>query len=143
MRATFYVPFSWLQENWKDIHQAFHVNVKRIGGADRDARRLSRYIVAQYCGGQSALVRLSQSGMAVPLSRMREALYRTLKHHPERYRQGGRLMLPGQPVEEFSKLFNTAFWLTFRSAWDSLVKSNGCEAFGIQFVWWNGELQEV
>ena len=41
-RASFYIPFEWLQAAWKDIHGAFHVNVKRIGGEDRDARRLSR-----------------------------------------------------------------------------------------------------
>jgi len=65
-RASFYIPFDWLQAQWKRIHGAFHVNVKRIGEADRDARRLSRYIVAQYCGGQNALVRLSQSRLPYP-----------------------------------------------------------------------------
>lgn len=63
-RASFYVPFPWLQNSWSSLHGAFHVNVERIGGADRDARALSRYIVAQYCGGQGALVRISQSRAA-------------------------------------------------------------------------------
>ena len=84
-KASFYIPFDWLQKQWTGIHGAFHVRVNRMGGADRDARRLSRYIVAQYCGDQNALVRLSQSRMEVCLSRMREALYRTLKGLTERY----------------------------------------------------------
>ena len=33
-RASFYVPFPWLQDSWSSLHGAFHVNVKRIGGAD-------------------------------------------------------------------------------------------------------------
>ncbi len=53
-----------LQNSWSSLHGAYHVNVKRIGGADRDARALSRYIVAQYCGDQKALVRISQSRAA-------------------------------------------------------------------------------
>lgn len=64
-KASFFVPFPWLQKSWSSLHGAFHVNVKRIGGADRDARALSRYIVAQYCGDQKALVRISQSRAAV------------------------------------------------------------------------------
>jgi hypothetical protein len=77
-RSSFYIPFEWLQDAWSSLQGAFHVNVKRIGGADRDARRLSRYIVAQYCGDQNALVRLSQSRMDYPLARMRAALLRTV-----------------------------------------------------------------
>ena len=45
-KASFYIAFDWLQVQWKHIHGAFHVNVKRIGSSDTDARRLSRYIVA-------------------------------------------------------------------------------------------------
>jgi hypothetical protein len=141
-RASFYLPFEWLQEQWKEIHGAFHVNVKRIGGADKDARRLSRYIVAQYCGGQNALVRLSQSKMAISLSRMRDALLRTLKGTAERY-QYGQVLSQTLPPDQFSGAFNRLFWAEFRGAWDQLVRSRSCKAFGVQFAWWGGELQRV
>lgn len=146
-RASFYVPFIWLQDQWKGIHGAFHVNVKRIGGSDTDARRLSRYIVAQYCGGQDALVRLSQSVLAVSLTKMREALYRAVKGIPERYEQA-RMYKPRMfgtlhDVEKFGKLFGHIFWLEFRVAWDAMVRSRSCEAYGVQFVWCGGELHRV
>ena len=70
---SFFVPFRWLQETWKELHGAWHVNIKDVGRGDSDARRLSRYIVAQYCGGQVGLVRFSQSRCAVPLGAMRRA----------------------------------------------------------------------
>jgi len=145
-RASFYIPFDWLQEQWKGIHGAFHVNVKRIGTADGDARRLSRYIVAQYCGDQNGLVRLSQSRMAVSFARMREALLRTLRSLPERYEDGKRLSAEYRGEEswkEFSREFNRTLWAVFRNAWDALVRSRSCEAFGVQFAWWDGRLQRV
>jgi|SRR5579864_2104554 len=142
MRASFYVPFEWLQEQWKEIHGAFHVHVKRVEGSDGDARRLSRYIVAQYCGDQNGLVRFSASKLAYPLPRMREALLRTLKELPERYKQAGALLL-GQTPEEFYRIFQRTFWLEFRQAWDSMVRNRSCTAFGVQFVWWCEELQRV
>lgn len=142
MRASFYVPFEWLQEQWKGIHGAFHVNVKRIGGADRDARRLSRYIVAQYCGDQNALVRLSQSRAALPLARMREQLLRLLKALPERYEFGGELA-KSVPGEDFGKLFGKFLWSSFRRAWADLLRFRSCHAFGVQFVWFNGQIERV
>ena len=141
-KASFYVPFDWLQSSWNALHGAFHVNVKRIGGADKDARRLSRYIVAQYCGGQNALVRLSQSRMEYPFSKMRAQLLRKLKNLPERYRIGNEMQ---QSVgdEQMSTVFNQLLWLSFRTAWDDLVRGHSCEAFGVKFVWWDGKLQRV
>jgi hypothetical protein len=141
-RASFYVPFEWLQPAWTSLHGAFHVNVKRIGGADQDARRLSRYIVAQYCGDQNALVRLSQSRMAVPLTKMRAQLLRALKGLPERYEFGGKL-LQSVGSEEFSRAFNQFLWLAFRQAWDCLVRSRSCEAYGVTLVWVDGELRRL
>ena len=144
-KASFYIAFLWLQEQWKDIHGAFHVNVKRIGKADQDARRLSRYIVAQYCGGQNALVRLSQSRLAIPLSRMRGQLLRALKDLPERYEAG--TGVPRQEgmegVMEFSKDFNRLMWMTFRNAWAKMLRVRSCEAFGVQFMWLDGKVQRV
>jgi hypothetical protein len=139
-RASFYIPFEWLQASWTSLHGAFHVNVKRIGNEDRDARRLSRYIVAQYCGGQDALVRVSQSRMEYPLPRMREALRSVIKGLPERYEYGNR-NFQGMAYEEVSKASNQALWSTFRKAWNNLVRSRSCEVFGVTLVWWGGELR--
>jgi hypothetical protein len=140
--ASFYIPFDWLQAAWRDIHGAFHVNLKRIGAADRDAKRLSRYIVAQYCGGQNALVRVSQSRMPYPLSRMRAQLLGVLKGLPERYEEGGRLMV-GVSREQFSQAFNQVLWRTFKQAWEKLVRSRSCQAYGVTFVWTDGELRRL
>jgi hypothetical protein len=141
-RASFYVPFEWLQAAWRDIHGAFHVNVKRIGGKDRDARRLSRYIVAQYCGDQNALVRVSQSRMEFPLSRMRARLLSVLKGLPERYEFGHQIQ-EGLTQEQFTSMFSASLWMTFRHAWVDLVRSRSCEAFGVKLVWWDGDLRRA
>jgi hypothetical protein len=106
---SFYIPFEWLQASWNSLHGAFHVNVKRIGNEDRDARRLSRYIVAQYCGGLDALVRVSRSRMEYPLPRMREALRSVLKGLPERYEYGN-LHLQGMRFEEVGRASNQVLW---------------------------------
>lgn len=146
-RASFYIPFEWLQEEWKAIHGAFHVNIKRIGGADKDARKLSNYIVSQYCAGQNALVRLSQSRMPYPLSKMRQALLRGLRGLPERYfdRSIERKDFPeGKDGSiAFGKALGKWLWAVFRNSWDCLVRSRSCTAFGVQFAWWDGELRRV
>ncbi len=141
-RGTFYIPFAWLQDAWKAIHGAFHVNIKRIGSQDRDARRLSRYIVAQYCGDQNALVRLSQSRASIPLAKVRAELRRIVKGMPERYEAGQQLSL-AMSAEHFLPAFNQLTWMTFRRCWDELVRARMCEAFGVQLVWWDGRLQRV
>jgi hypothetical protein len=140
-RASFYVPFDWLQAQWKDIHGAFHVNVKRIGTRDKDARRLSRYIVAQYCGDQDGLVRMSQSKMPYPLRLMRASLLRELRNASERYElahEWGEM-----PLEEFTPRFNAWFWAMFRLAWDELVTKRYCTAFGVQLAWIDGRLERI
>lgn len=141
-KASFYIAFDWLQAQWKDIHGAFHVNVKRIGNSDGDARRLSRYIVAQYCGDQDGLVRLSQSRMAISLTRMRQALLRRLKDLPERFYVGSEI-LKDCPREELDRLAHKFFWSEFRAAWDQLVRGRSCIAFGVQFCWWDNKLERV
>ena len=144
-KASFYLAFEWLQAQWKDIHGAFHVNVKRIGNSDTDARRLSRYIVAQYCGDQDGLVRLSQSRMAIPLTRMRQALLRRLKDLPERFYVGSEMLkgLKDCSREELDRLIPKFFWNEFRAAWDQLVRGRSCRAFGVQFCWWDNKLERV
>jgi hypothetical protein len=170
-RASFYIPFDWLQPSWKSIHCAFHVNIKRIGADDRDARRLSRYIVAQYCGGQNALVRLSQSKAAVPLAAMRAELKRALKGLPERFEFGEKLReslggaqyypgtiqwvdghkrrvplpadTPPYKPSDFTRAFNQFFWIAFRQAWTELMRTRSCDVYGVKLVWANGELRRI
>lgn len=139
--ASFYIPFDWLQAAWKDIHGAFHVNVKRIGGSSKDARRLSRYLVSQYCGDQDALVRLSQSRPERPLGKMREALRRICRSIPERYEFAS--TLTHLPPAEFDVEFRRAVWKQFQAAWDSLVRVGSCEVFGAKFVWMGDRLERV
>lgn len=138
---SFYIPFDWLQESWKEIHGAFHVNVKRIGGSSTDSRRLSRYLVSQYCGGQNALVRVSQSKPEQPFTSMREALRREVRSMPERYEFGA--TLSHLSPDEFDIKFKKAVWGQFKTAWDSLVQTGACEVFGVRFVWFGGRLERL
>ncbi|MEI7431139.1 MAG: hypothetical protein WCL27_11850 [Betaproteobacteria bacterium] len=138
---SFYIPFEWLQDNWSDIHGAFHVNVKRIGGSSTDARRLARYLVSQYCGDQSGLVRLSQSKTEQPFSKMREALRREVRTMPERYEFAA--TLAHLPPDEFAVQFKKAVWLQFKAAWGSLVQVGVCDVFGVRLVWFAGRLERL
>jgi len=138
---SFYIDFDWLQENWKDIHGAFHVNVKRIGTNSKDARRLSRYIVSQYCGDQDGLVRFSQSKPDRPLAPMREALRRVFKAIPERHEFAG--TLSHLPPDEFTTELRKANKKAFQEAWDSLVRVGSCELFGAKFAWFNDQLERL
>jgi hypothetical protein len=138
---SFYLPFDWLQAAWNDIHGAVHVNVKRIGGSSKDARRLSRYIVSQYCGDQNGLVRLSQSKPEKPLAKMREALRQLARAMPERYAFAQ--AFTHLPPEEFDREFRKAVKRQCQAAWDSLVRVGSCELFGVQLVWLEDHLERV
>lgn len=138
---SFYIPFDWLQAAWNDIHGAFHVNVKRIGGSSKDSRRLSRYIVSQYCGDQNGLVRLSQSKPEKPLAKMRQALRHMAKTMPERYEFAN--TLTHLAPEEFDIEFRKAIRQQCAAAWDSLVRVGSCELFGVQLIWLEDRLQRV
>lgn len=138
-RFAFYIPFDWLQSAWKDIHGAFHVNVKRVQSEAKDARRLSRYIVAQYCGGQNALMRFSQSKCDFPFTKARSQLRQAMRRLPERYFFLN--LLPTEwSQEDFGRCANDFFVLHFKQAWEDLVLSRSCRAYGVQFVWCDGEL---
>ena len=74
-RAAFWIPKQWLSDTWNDIHKAYIVDITRYrGGRDR----LSRYIVSQYVGAQSAFVRYAWSwrSFSFPLVRAWKALRR-------------------------------------------------------------------
>lgn len=53
----FQVPWSWLTAAWQEIHGAKVVTVSRYRPGAQSKRKLSRYLVSQYCAGQNALVR--------------------------------------------------------------------------------------
>jgi hypothetical protein len=142
LHGSFFVPFAWLQAAWKEIHGAFHVNVKRIGLADTDARRLSRYIVAQYCGGQDALVRLSQSKSDFSFSKARSSLLKAIRDLPERY-DFLNVLISSVHREDFDRAANQFLRMHFRQAWDDLVRTRSCEAYGVQFVWADRTLVRV
>ena len=140
-RASFFVSFDWLQAQWNEIHGAFHVNIKRIGMKDKDALRLARYIVAQYCGDQDGLVRMSQSKMPFPLTKMRCCLLREMRNMAERYQIAhtwGEI-----PMEEFSRRFNSLFWGSFRSSWDELLTKRFCTVFGVQLAWLEDKIVRI
>ncbi len=73
---SFYVPQDWLSSEWKRIHGAPIVWVSRIGSGQRDRDKVGRYMVAQYCGGQSGFVRFSYSWWSCefPLAKCWETL---------------------------------------------------------------------
>jgi hypothetical protein len=141
-QITFRVDFKWLQDAWKEIHGAFHVNIKRVRDQDHDARRLSRYLVAQYCGGQNALVRLSQSKADFSFSKARASLLKALRGLPERFEFLQPLARSTQG-EEFTRLANQFLRIHFRQAWDELVHGRICQAYGVQFAWVDGALVRV
>ncbi len=60
---SFYVPQQWLSDEWKRIHGAFVVDIKRVHSAG-----LVRYMVTQYCSDQRALQRLSWSWWNLPIA---------------------------------------------------------------------------
>ena len=53
-----YIPFNWLQNTWKEIHGAFHVNIQMVKGGEK---RLAGYFVTQYMSNQWAFERYSWS----------------------------------------------------------------------------------
>lgn len=140
-RASFYIAFDWLQANWNELHGAFHVHVKRIGGSSTDARRLSRYLVSQYCGDQDGLVRFSQSKPDRPLAPMREALRRVFKSMPERHEYAH--TLSHLPPDQFAAELKRTLWPIFKRAWDELVCVASCDLFGVKFVWFAGRLERI
>ena len=105
----------------------------------------TRYIVAQYCGGQSALVRVFQSRLGVPLAKMRSALFRVLRADTGRFAMMRSCAdaFPKGAVFDAGKLLGEWFKLTWRRAWGELVMFGECELFERHFVWFAGDLQEV
>lgn len=60
-QRNFSVPQVWLSEEWERIHGASYVYICRYGRGRRSKKRVSRYVVTQYCAEQVGLVRCSWS----------------------------------------------------------------------------------
>lgn len=148
-RASFFIPQDWLASTWLSIHGAHQVWVARIGRSAGDRRRLSRYIVSQYCGGQAALVRVSQSRLAVSLVALRRMLVRSLRDCDERARNGGLLYAVCRRADgsvdfrELGQLMNEWFFIQYRRAWSELLEKSSCLAFGVRWVFFAGRLEAL
>jgi hypothetical protein len=54
-----YIPYTWLVDNWQDLHNSWNIDIRLI---NKDFKRHSRYIVSQYLSNQqTAYIRSSQS----------------------------------------------------------------------------------
>jgi hypothetical protein len=65
---SFYVPQPWLSAEWKRIHGAPIVDIRPVKLTKDDQRKLSRYIMTQYCATQRSFEHLSWSWWAVPFA---------------------------------------------------------------------------
>jgi hypothetical protein len=61
---SLYVDQKWLSNQWRRIHGAPIVYVKRYRVGAESRKKVSRYLVAQYMAGQTASVRISASWQA-------------------------------------------------------------------------------
>jgi hypothetical protein len=120
-----FIPQSWLSNEWERIHGAKIVDIRRVTLQAGSQRRLSRYIVSQYCGGQSGFVR-SDYTRAKWLGFSIRSTWERLKRYWRdlKYTQG----------IDFGQLCK---------AWETLVKTRICRLGENQFVVWNRELHEV
>jgi hypothetical protein len=57
----FYIPQTWISDNWNDIHKASYVWIKRVKKGKISQRKISCYCVSQYCANQNALEYISWS----------------------------------------------------------------------------------
>ncbi len=109
----FFIPQGWLSEAWASIHGAPVVWITRYRPGGGSLRRVSRYLVAQYCADQSALEYVSWSWRTMfgfPLVRVWTA---------------------------FKKMFSGQ-WLPLRiKAWDQVLRG------GTFVLWDGGEITLV
>lgn len=153
--GKFYLPFAWLSEKWKQFHGAEQVYVARVRRGGGDRRRLTNYVVAQYCGGQDAVVRVSGSRSLRPFGLMRKSLYKVgqnLRNGNALFAALGgkyyhwRLCGPPDPMGEvktFGRLCREFWSIQVRRAWEELVASGECSFLGSRYVWWCGSLSVV
>lgn len=148
--SRFLVSVEWIRAAWEELHGARQFRIVPIRRGPKSARCLARYIVAQYVGGQDALIRLSRSRVGGCSARLRSAFLRHVMTDPRRYSHWvHRCGLAAAPVaaatrtgEAWILLMREAWWQTFHSGWQSLVTSGMASVFGqrvVVNVW--GELE--
>lgn len=71
--GRFLVGVEWLRSAWDELHLARQLRIVPVRRGGSSARKLSRYLVAQYVGGQDALIRCSRSRLPFGGTRLREA----------------------------------------------------------------------
>ncbi len=140
-KAQFYIPYTWLSKEWARVHGAWSVWVARVVDSEKSRRRLSRYIVSQYCGGQDALVRVSQSRLGFAFGKCRKALLKALRDCTDRYLYYGRIKEVF--AENLGRVCGQWFFLELRYAWQELLERGECVIFGHRLCWFLGELCEV
>jgi hypothetical protein len=148
--ARFLVSVEWIRAAWEELHGARQFRIVPIRRGPKSARCLARYIVAQYVGGQDALIRLSRSRVAGCSARLRHAFVRLVMTDPRRYSQwvhrcglaAGDHAAARAAGDGWIMLMREAWWQTFRVGWESLVTSGMASVFGqrvVVNVW--GELE--
>lgn len=60
-KRSFYIPQSWISENWNELNGAAVVWIKRIRNGYGSVKKLSRYVIAQYVSDQVGYRRMSWS----------------------------------------------------------------------------------
>lgn len=120
-----FIPQTWLSNEWERIHSAKIVDIRRVTLQNSSQRRLSRYIVSQYCGGQSGFVRSDYTHA--------KWLGFSIRNTWERLKRHWRALKFTQGVD-FGQLC---------AAWDSLVRHRLCGLGDKKFVVWLGDVCEV
>jgi hypothetical protein len=149
------VDFEHLQDWWRELHGAWHVNVKRIRADSASARRVSRYVVSQYLvqqGGElvDALVRTFGSRLELRLPAIRERFRELMRLHGGalrfRWMKAAMDVDAGLPWESTWREFGRLWWRMRREAWGDLLARGQCEVFGARLVllpWCGGTVEEV
>ena len=120
-----YIPQAWLSKEWERVHGARIVDIRRVSLASSSQRRISRYIVSQYCGGQSGFVRSN----VTPAKWLGFPLRSTWEHLKRIYRE--------------RKHFLGVTFHDLCDAWDSLVRVRSCRLGELQLAIWDRALVEV
>ena len=122
--GRFLVSVEWIRRVWQDLHGARQFRIVPVRAGKASSRRLSRYIVSQYVGGQDALVRMSGSLMSGASSRERREFLRVVMGDARRYSQG----FPCS--DEGVAAMRRHWWFTFRVGWESLISTGMAWVFG-------------
>jgi len=127
-KRSFFIPQDWLSSEWLRIHGAWHVNIKRVRVSNGDRRRLSGYLVAQYCGDQSGLVRFSQSRGELSFEKARVWLRRLIRNHPSVTGLASVLLQVGG-MEHGGRLYWELQQEVFRDTWSLVLEHGGATVF--------------